>query len=225
MSENVTWQTGSISMDTGGLDEDGVLWDAQFHCGDCGLYYSWPVTPGLAPVKDPKQTEMLALVSKHTPAVCRAAQARNAVELEKVLATEAELIYDEHQDEAVPLGEVNMLIKDVVKNELDGYPVPVSGDPVVTLRQAIERGAVTVTKGLPLHVMFRRSNPHLGRAIPFRIRVGVDPGSPLTTIWPIHQESLLYSPPPIHVTFPDSMAEMRSIQRRLIVAGRMTPAG
>lgn len=200
-----------ISWDTGGFDPaTNELLDASFACHDCGLSYSWPVTEGLAANDDQKQTEMLALVAEHTPAVCRAAQAAAAVELEKVLATEAELIYDEHQDEAVPLGEVNMLIKDVIKNEMDGYPCPISGDPAVTLQEAIDRGAVTFTKGLPDAVVWRRSNPGLAKPLsPFH--------------WTSYglRESLNLWPAPSHQALTDSITALAGVQRRLMIGGRL----
>ncbi|WP_343317738.1 hypothetical protein AAFM46_10860 [Arthrobacter sp. TMP15] len=94
-----------------------------------------------------------------TSAQRRAAKAAAAVEREKELAAEAADIYDSHQNVAVPLNQINMLVDVCVKNELDGYPVPGSGDPVVTLQEAIHCGAVTVTKGLPAAVEFRRKHP------------------------------------------------------------------
>lgn len=53
------------SWSNGGRDEDGLMTDAYFECGDCGLNLSWPITEGLPASQDPKQTEMRAMVEAH----------------------------------------------------------------------------------------------------------------------------------------------------------------
>lgn len=59
-----------IARDMGGLDVDGDVYDASWYCEGCGVSYSWPVTPGLAPMEDPKQTEMLAIIAQHDAEGC-----------------------------------------------------------------------------------------------------------------------------------------------------------
>ncbi len=53
------------SWSNGGRDEDGLMSDAFFECGDCSLYLSWPITEGIPASQDPKQTEMRAMVEAH----------------------------------------------------------------------------------------------------------------------------------------------------------------
>ncbi len=157
-------QTGHIGRDTGGLDENGNLMMAGYECYDCGLSYSWPVTPGLAASEDPLQVEMLALVKAHTPAVCRAAQAVAVHEQQRALSVEAEARYDRYQSNVTPVRDIRLTVSEAVDNERDGYPTPVDGDPLVTLQEAIDRGAVIVSRGLPETVLWRRANPGLGKA-------------------------------------------------------------
>ncbi|MFK0005505.1 hypothetical protein ACIQTZ_00480 [Paenarthrobacter sp. NPDC090520] len=59
------------SWSNGGRDEDGLMTDAYFECEDCGLSLQWPVTEGLAPNEDPKQTEMRAMVRAHDAGGCK----------------------------------------------------------------------------------------------------------------------------------------------------------
>ncbi|WP_420179657.1 hypothetical protein [Paenarthrobacter sp. TA1.8] len=59
------------SWSNGGRDEDGYMTDAYFECDDCGLSLQWPVTEGLAPNEDPKQTEMRAMVRAHDAGGCQ----------------------------------------------------------------------------------------------------------------------------------------------------------
>lgn len=208
----------NISRDTGGYDEDeDAVFPASFECHDCGLCYSWPVTPGLAPNDDPLQTEMLALVNAHTTAACRAAQASAAIEREKVLAAEADAEYAacEVRVQSLQVFE-GWSVKELVTLEAAGAPAPISGDPMVTLQQAIERGAVTVTRGLPLAVAARRANPSLdGTYRPARWLTGTeDHGHAGASIWPA----------PSHHALTDSITALADQQRRLMIGGRLTPA-
>jgi hypothetical protein len=59
-----------MARDMGGMDVDGDVYDASWYCEGCGVSYSWPVTPGLAPIEDPKQTEMLAIIAEHDSEGC-----------------------------------------------------------------------------------------------------------------------------------------------------------
>ncbi|WP_284986996.1 hypothetical protein [Arthrobacter sp. fls2-241-R2A-172] len=59
------------SWSNGGRDEDGYMTDAYFECEDCGLSLQWPVTEGMAPNEDPKQTEMRAMVRAHDAGGCQ----------------------------------------------------------------------------------------------------------------------------------------------------------
>lgn len=202
--------TGNIARDTGGFDlETNELFDASFECFDCGLYYSWPVTPGLAPVKDPKQTEMLALVAAHTPAACRAAQARNAVEREKEDAAEKAYAYAERENHVTRLDLLGgWRVDELEKAEADGIPCPVGGDCKVSLMDAIKRGAVTVARGLPAAVeRLRRSQPADDAPWPQRWMAGVE------GVWPS----------PSHETVTASMVAMRATQRRLFIGGWLLP--
>ncbi len=61
--------------DTGGLDADGTFWDASFECDDCGIVFTWPVTPGVAPIDDPFQVDMLTLIREHEDGGCSPAAA------------------------------------------------------------------------------------------------------------------------------------------------------
>ncbi|MEV8180302.1 hypothetical protein [Specibacter sp. NPDC078692] len=174
-----------FSRGTGGIDaETNELFDAHFECHDCGTFYSWPVTPGLAAIDDPKQTEMLALVNGHTPETCQAIleAAAEATKAEKYAVFEKEVYA--HADIAS-----NFTVDDAVLAELRGMPMPFSGDRTVTLQEAIDRGAVTITKGLPPNVLFRRSNPSLtGTLVPFQwVASDTSPTSPARTMlgmWP-----------------------------------------
>lgn len=156
----------NFSRGTGGIDaETNELFDAHFECFDCGLYYSWPVTPGIAPNEDPLQTEMLVLVNGHTSAVCRVAQVKAALqqgtELTKALAGEFATSEGQVRErQAYAAQTVQELVEHAATK---GYSTPISGDPVVTLQQAIDRGTVTCTKGLPGIVEWRRKNPELAK--------------------------------------------------------------
>lgn len=81
-----------IARDTGGLDADGLVYDANWFCEECDTYYSWPVTPGLAANEDPLQTEMLAIIAEHDTKGCPGLTAENApfVELPRDLYFKAE---------------------------------------------------------------------------------------------------------------------------------------
>lgn|GEM_PF-4823551 len=156
-------------MDTGGLDpEDGLVYDARWGCDDCGLSYSWPVTPGLAPKEDPKQTQMLAIIAEHTPETCRGAQAsQEADHAARQAAYQAGTgsRYDQWQDDLNTLQSIDpdYTAAEAMKSEAAGCPMPVSGDPTVTLAAAIGRGAVTITKGLPAKTRLNRHVDNLDK--------------------------------------------------------------
>lgn len=200
--------TGNIARDTGGFDAvTNELFDASFECFDCGLYYSWPVTPGLAPNADPKQTEMLALVKAHTPAVCRAAQAVAAVVREKEDAAEKASAYLDHENHVTALNHLGgWKIEELERFEANGSPYPVGGDCKVSLMDAIDRGAVTVTKGLPAAVVWRRNNPELAHTHNY---FGWEATSHPVGLWPW----------PSHQALTDSFAALAGVQRRLMIGG------
>lgn len=143
-----------------------------------------------------------------TPAQRRAAQAAAAVERENVRASERERMYDAGQDNISCLHDIRMTVGEVIDNEQDGFPSPIGGDRKVSLQQAIDRGAVTVSKGLPSAVVWRRENPELAKT-----------HSPI--YWPRRsmKSSISMWPAPSHEALTDSITAMRETQRRLMIGG------
>jgi hypothetical protein len=207
-----------INRGNGGTDlETDEQFDASFHCYDCDLYLSWPVTPGLAPNEDPLQTEMLALVAEHTPAACRAAQVGAALDREKARAAEKAAEYAAFEDCIHDVSRLRLTAQEATEAEADGYPSPVGGDPVVTLQQAMDRGAVTVTRGLPEAVAWRRANPSLdGSYHPVRYMPRKERSASTSAfLWPAQA----------HKSLTDSITALAVTQRRLMIGGRLAPAG
>lgn len=133
----------SIYYSTGGEDEDGVVGAAEWGCDECSTYYSWPVTPGLAPVDDPLQSDMRALVALHTPESCEASWAAAAVmDFEEADAEEARAAAEADYAFLESLGshhpvEVEVTVAEAEERERRGIPLPIGGDPETDLAREL----------------------------------------------------------------------------------------
>lgn len=121
----------SVHFCTGGEDENGDLFGAEFGCDECGTFYSWPVTPGLAPSVDPLQKDMLALVAMHTEESCQMLQAAEDEDA-RLSALSPDYEFFESLGSHHPV-EVGLTVAQCEKQERAGYPLPVGGDPETCL--------------------------------------------------------------------------------------------
>lgn len=154
-AQNVSWGTGGL--DPGTLE----LFDAHFECFDCGLFYSWPVTPGLAANVDPKQTEMLALARTHTAEACRTIravapvmeiEAANEALLARVRASNIERKYRRYWievtgDTAMELEGLGLIVRHLDKT---GKPTifPITREPSNDPGRALSMAAGRLRRGL-----------------------------------------------------------------------------
>ncbi|NVM97799.1 hypothetical protein [Arthrobacter sp. SDTb3-6] len=132
----------SIYYDTGGIGDDAWLYPAEWGCDDCGLYYSWPVTPGLAPVDDPLQKDMLALIAQHTPESCKTAQAAAGVVQAQANTADGFTADDYEFFESLgshhPLEiSATLTVAEAEDRERRGIPMPIGGDPETDLARDI----------------------------------------------------------------------------------------
>lgn len=132
----------NIYYDTGGIGDDAWLYPAEWGCDDCGLYYSWPVTPGLAPVDDPLQKDMQSLIADHTPETCKAAQAAAGVVQAQANTADGftadDYAFFESLGSHHPL-EVSVTVAQAEERERRGISLPVGGDPETDLARDLTK--------------------------------------------------------------------------------------
>lgn len=90
--------------------------------------------------------------------VCRAHLVDGVVQAAPLVPfyTEETAEYDAYQDRIHMVTDVRLTAQEATEAEADGYPCPISGDPVVTVQDAINRGAIHVTRGLPVGAFVNR---------------------------------------------------------------------